>query len=127
MDKDLGQGEGFALPCNISERLPEEVDPITIFPLRALDTNLVYRHPGSPDSPVCGLYQSDGNPTLDVSARLRVGLNSLFCEATGYPFKGRRQFHNHQPIGGENGGRELLALLEACLQVHLLLRPLRLL
>ena len=35
--------------------------------------------PWTPDSPVCGLHQSDGNPTLDISARPRVGLTPLFA------------------------------------------------
>ena len=68
-------------------RLPEEVETGSVFPLRVLDANLVRRHHGPPDAPVCGLHQSDGNPTLYVSSRPRVGLLPLFCEATGYPFQ----------------------------------------
>ena len=37
--------------------------------------------------------QSDGDPTLDVSACPRVRLAPLFCEASGYPFKGIWSLH----------------------------------
>ena len=87
----------------------------------------MYRHPGTPDAPVCGRYQSDGNPTLDVSARPLVGLPSLCCEATGCPLQVSRRLHTQQSINRGNEGGEVSTLLEACLQVHFLLRPLRLL
>ena len=69
MDKGLGQGEGVAWLWDLLERLPEEVEPGAVFPLRALDANIVRRHPGPPDAPVCDSHQSYGNPTLDVSIR----------------------------------------------------------
>ena len=56
-----------------------------------MDANLVRRNPGPPDAPVCGPYQSYGDPTLYVSARPGVGLPPLCCEAAGYPFQG--SFH----------------------------------
>ena len=58
-------------------RLLEEVDPGAVFPLRVLETILVRRHPGTLDALVCGLHQSDGDPTLDVSARPWVGFLPL--------------------------------------------------
>ena len=87
MAKGLGRGQGFTWPWNLSERLPEEVDLSTVFQLWALEANIVRRHPRPPDVPVYGLHQSDGNPTLDVSAHPRVGLLPLCCEATSYPFR----------------------------------------
>ena len=89
MDKGLGRGEEFSWPGYILMHLPEEVDPGTVFPLRALYVNLVLWHPGPPDAPVCGLHQSDGDPTIDVYSRPRVGLPPLCCYATGNPFQGR--------------------------------------
>ena len=127
MDKVLGRGEGFSWPGYLSARLPEEVDPGAIFPLRELDANLVLRQPGPPDAPVCGLHQSDGNPTLDVSVRPGVGLLPLCCEADDYPFQGSRCLHTQEPISGSDEGREVSEFLEARLQVYLLLRPLCLL
>ena len=56
-----------ALAC-----LPEEVDPWSILPLGTLHIDPVFRHPGSSYAAVGGAHQSDCNPTLDLSARLRV-------------------------------------------------------
>ena len=70
--------------------LPEEVEPGSVFSLRALDANLVHWHSEPLDTLVCGLYQSDGYPTIDLSARFRVRLLPLCCEATGYSFQGSR-------------------------------------
>ena len=57
--------------------------------MQELDTNLVRRHPGPPDAPMCGLHQSDGAPTLDVSASPRVGFPPLYGKAAGYYFSGK--------------------------------------
>ena len=73
--------------------LPKEVDPGAVFPLLVLDANLVRRHAGPPDAPVCGLHQSDDDPTLDVAARPGVGLPPLCCDAAGYPFQGSCRLH----------------------------------
>ena len=73
--------------------LPEEVDPGTVFPLRSMDANIVLRHPGPLDTQVCSPHQSDDDPTLDVSARPRVGLPSFCCEVNGYPFQVSRRLH----------------------------------
>ena len=70
----MGWGEGFSWPGDLFELLPEDFEPFSILPLRVLDANLMRRHPGTPDTPVCGLNQSDDNPTLDVSVRPGVGL-----------------------------------------------------
>ena len=107
----LGQG--------ISWRLPEEVDPGSIFPLWAVGANIVRRNLGPMDAPVCGPHQCDGDLTLDVSVLPRLGLTQLCCEATGYPFHGSHCLHIQNPINGGNEGRKLLALLEACIQVYL--------
>ena len=114
MAKGLGRGEGFAWTWDLSARLPEEVDPGAVLPLQAMDANLVIRNPGTPDAPVCGPHQSDDDPNLDVSARTRVGLLSLCCDATGYPFQGSRHLHTHQTVNGGNEGRGVSELLEAC-------------
>ena len=74
---------------------------------------------------LCRTHQSDGDPTLDVSTRPRVGLPPLCWKVTGYLFQDIRRLHAQQPANGGNKGREVSALLESCLQVHLLLLPLR--
>ena len=74
-----------------------------------------------PDAPMCGPYQSDGNTTLDVSAHPLIGLPPLCCKAAGYPLHGERRLHTQQSIDEGNKGGEVYTLLEACLQVHLLL------
>ena len=86
--------------------------------MQALDANFVRRHPGPLDALVFGSHQIDGNPTLDVSSRRGVGFPPLCGEAADYPFLGSRRLHNQSSIYGGNKGREVLALLEACLQVH---------
>ena len=87
VSKGMGQGEGFTWPGDISVSLPEEFDPNAVFPLQALDANLVCRYPGPPDKPVCGLHQSDGKSTIDISTYTGVGLPPLCCEADGYCFQ----------------------------------------
>ena len=84
MSKGLGWGEGFSWTGDIFTGLPEDIEPGAVFPLRDLDAALVLQHHGPRDAPVCGLRQSDGNPTFDVSARLIVRLPPLCCKATGY-------------------------------------------
>ena len=68
-----------------------------------------------------GAHQVDCNPTLDVSTRLRVGLPPLGGQATGYPFQGSRRLHPQQPVQRGDKGGEVHTLLEASLQIHLLL------
>ena len=48
----------------------------------------------------------------------------LLCEAAGYPFQGSRRLYPEKSINGGDKGREVATLLEASLQVHLLLGPL---
>ena len=43
-----------------------------------MDPNFVRRHPGPPDTLVCGPHQSDGDPTIDVSAHPCVGCRHFF-------------------------------------------------
>ena len=62
-----------ALAC-----LPEEIYPCAILPLGPLHTDPVLRHPGSSYAAVGGAHQSYRNPTIDVSARLRVGFFTLW-------------------------------------------------
>ena len=83
MSKWLGRGEGFAWAWDLLVLLPEEVDPNAVFPMRALEAYVVHRQLVPLDAPVCGPHKSDGDPTFDISARLRVGLPPLCCEATG--------------------------------------------
>ena len=75
-------------------RLPKQCQAGPVFPLRSLHTDLVRRHPWPSDVPVCGRHQSDCDPTLDISARLWVGLSPLWCKETGYPFQGSRRLHS---------------------------------
>ena len=63
--------------------LPKEVEPRAILPLGPLHADPVCRHPGSSYAAVGGAHQSDRNPNLDVSTRLRVGLFPLGGQATG--------------------------------------------
>ena len=107
--------------------LPEQGQSRPIFPLRSLHTDSVCRYPRTSDAPVGGSHQCDGNPTRDVSTRLRIGLLPLWCEATGYPFQGSRRLHPEKSINGGDKGWEVSTLLKASLQVHLLLTLLRLL
>ena len=83
----LGHIEDIFRSLDILARLPEQVDPGAVLSLQELDTNYVLQHHRPPDAPVCGQYQSDGNPTIEVSARPQVGLPPFFCEATGYNFR----------------------------------------
>ena len=85
------------------------------------------RHPGSPDALMCGPHQSVVNPTLEETARPRVGLPPIFGQATGYPLQGSRHLHTQKSIYRGNKGGEVPALLDACLYVYLLLLTLRLL
>ena len=81
---------GFGVP---QVGLPERVLPGAVFPLWALHADPMLRCPGSPDSPMCGPHQSDGNPNLDVTARPRVGFLTLCCQATSYSLQGSRCLH----------------------------------
>ena len=58
--------------------------------------------PWTPDAPVYGPHQSDDDNTLDISARPRVGLLTLCCEAYVYPFHGSPRLHNQYPINRIN-------------------------
>ena len=98
MAKGLGRDEGFYWTGDLKTRLHEEVDPGALFSLRALDTNIVNRNPGSSDAPVCGPHQSDGDPNLHVSTLPRVDLPPLCCKATEYPFQGSRHLQTQYPI-----------------------------
>ena len=66
-----------ALAC-----LPEEIYPRAILPLGPLQTDPMSRHPGSSYVAVGGAHQSDRNPTLDVSALVRVRLFPLGGQET---------------------------------------------
>ena len=68
-----------------------------------------------------GAHQVDDNPTLDVSTRLRVGLPPLGGQGTVYPFHGSRRLHPQKPSHRGDKGGEVSTLLEASLQIHLLL------
>ena len=77
MDKGMGRGENFSWTGDILVRLPEEVYSSAVFPLWALDANIVLRHSEPLDAPVCGPHQIYDGPTLDVSACSGVGLQPL--------------------------------------------------
>ena len=79
MEKGLGLGEKLFWPRYLSVRLPGDIDPGAVFPLRAMGTNLVRRNPGPTDAPMCGPHESDCYPTLDVSTRPGVGLPPFFA------------------------------------------------
>ena len=73
-----GGGGGFGvLVYGGSLFLPEQGQSRPVFPLRSLHTDSVCRYPRPSDAPVGGSYHCDGNPTCDVSTRLRVGLLPL--------------------------------------------------
>ena len=76
---------------------------------------------------MCGPRQSDGNPTLDVTTRPRLGLSPICGHETGYPLHGICRLHTQKSIHQGNKGEEVPALLEACLKVNSLLLPLRVL
>ena len=113
MAKGLGRGDGFYWPGDILERLLEDVEPGAVSPLQAPAANIVRRHPVPPYALVCGQHQSDGDPTLDISARPGEGLQPICCEAAGYPFQGSCRLHTQYPINGGDEGRKVSALLEA--------------
>ena len=73
----MGRGGGFSWPGDLLARLPKEVDPGAVFPMQALDANLVRWNSGHPDATVCGSHQGYGDPNLDVSLRPGVGLPPL--------------------------------------------------
>ena len=108
-------------------RLLEYIYPGDVFPLWVLHADSMWWQPGSLDATMCGLHQRNFNTTLDINARPWVRLPPLCGQATGYPLQVTRPLHPQQSIHQVNKGGELLALLEACLQVHPLLLPLRLL
>ena len=93
MAKGLARGEEFSWLGYLLTHLPEEVGPSSVFPLQAMDANILRWYPGPPDETVCGPYQSDGNPTLDIPEHPKVGLPPLCCKATGYPFQVSRCLH----------------------------------
>ena len=107
--------------------LPEEVDPVAIFTLRDLENNPVRWNSGPLDALVCGPQKEYSESILDLSARPRIWLPPLCGETTGYPFQGSGRLHTYKPVDRGNKRREVLILLEAILQVHLLIFPLRLL
>ena len=74
---------GSGLIGGVLAYIPLEVEPCAIFPLEPLHTDPVHMHPGFSYTAVGGAHQSDHNPTLDVSAHLRVGLFPLGGQATG--------------------------------------------
>ena len=76
----------FARSRVLPARLSEKFDPNAVLPLQAMYADLMFLHPGPPDAQVCGPHQSDGNHTLDASARPGVGLQPIFCEEAGYTF-----------------------------------------
>ena len=106
---------GLSLVGGALEWLPKEVEPRAILPLRPLNADPVRWHPGSLYAALGGAHQSDRNPTLDVSTRLRVGLLPLGGQATGYTFQGSRHLHPQQPFHRGNKGGEVPTLLEASL------------
>ena len=87
----------------------------------ALYADLVCRLPRLPDAPMCGMHQSDGNPTIDASYRPGVGLTPICCKVDGYPLQGSRCLHTQYAINGGDERRKMLTFLEVCLQVHFLL------
>ena len=81
------------------------------FQLWALHADLIRLQPGSPDVPMCGPHQSDGNPTLDVTILPQVGLPPLCGQTTGYLLQGIRRLHTHKFIHQGNKGVEVPTLM----------------
>ena len=96
------QGGGFSWFDSSPVRILEDVKYGNILPLRNLHIDPMYRHPGPLDILVCGPHQSGVNPTIDVSAHLRVGLLQLGYEAAVYPFQGIPHLHYQYCINGGN-------------------------
>ena len=101
--------------------LSEEVDTGPVLPLRSLNTDIVRRHPGSTDSGVSLSDQCYCNPTLYVDAHTRLGMFPLHCKAEGYAFKRSLRLHSEEAVHRDEKGGQVVALLEAILQVIILL------
>ena len=70
----------------MSKRLSKQVDPGVVLSLWELDADLVRRNPVPLDAPVCGPHQSDGNPTIGLSAcpgvgRVEISLGLDICRS----------------------------------------------
>ena len=75
--------EGITLVVGGLACFPKVIKLHAILSLGPLHTHPVFWHLVSSYATVGGAHQSDRNPTLDVSARLRVGLFPLGGQATG--------------------------------------------
>ena len=71
----------------------EEVEAAPILPLKSLHTDILWQQPEWPDTSVGCSDQGDGNPTIYVSARPRLGLFPFRCEAAVYAFKCSLRLH----------------------------------
>ena len=98
-------------------RLSEKVDPCAVLPLWALYSDIVRWHHGPLDAPVCGPHKSYGDPTLDLSARPRVGMPTLFCEAYGYHFQGINRLQTQLLINEGDEQQNLLTFLDAYIYI----------
>ena len=123
----VGRGRGFARYGYLLAHQYEQIKRGVILPLQAMYADIVRWHPGPPDAMVCGLHQSDGNPTLDVNANPGLGLPPLFWEVAGYPFKCSHHLYTQYPINEGDEQRKMPLLLEGCHQVHFLFQMLCLL
>ena len=113
---DFSQFYCFSVSC-----LPEYMETGTLVPLQVLNTNIVCHHPGASDTVVGWSGQSYCNPILYVDARPRVGLFPLSREADGYTFNSSLRLHAKEAVHRYDEGGEVVAFLEAGLQIFLLL------
>ena len=70
--------------CLFQYFLPEEGGVSTVLPLRLLNTDIYWWHPGTLDASVGWYNQWYFWPTLYVAAHPRVGLFPLCCKSAGY-------------------------------------------
>ena len=85
------------------------------------------RYSGPPDGPVCGLHQRNENPTLNVPVHYIVQLLSFFTRRLAILFRVAVTYTPSSPSTEAKKRRKISTLLEACLQVHLIIFPLCLL
>ena len=95
--------------------------PAPFLPLRSLYDDTVCRHPRAIDIAVGCSEKGGGNPTLYVAAFFRVGIFPFRREASGYAFKRSLHLHAEEAVHQDDEGGELEALMEARLQVIIIL------
>ena len=81
----------------------------------------MHRHSESPGAAVSGMDQVDDNPTLNIAACTLVGLIPFCGDASSYVFKQNLHLHSGEAINQHYERGEVTTLLEAGLQILLIL------